>query len=59
MTDYLTIEPDTIRIFDLSVETKNINRALLSAEIEVSAISVIAGSLEDYFKTITGGHGIA
>ena len=59
LTDYMTIEPNTIRIFDLSVDTKNINRSFWEAGIEVAAISVNTGNLEEYFKAITGGYGIA
>jgi bacitracin transport system ATP-binding protein len=59
LTDYLTFEPDIIRIFDLSVDTKRINRAFIDAGIDVAAIYINADNLEDYFKSITGGRGIA
>jgi bacitracin transport system ATP-binding protein len=59
ITDYLVTEPQIIKIYDLSLETKRINRALIEASIDVSAISVNSGNLEEYFKSITGGAGIA
>ena len=57
-TDYLVSEA-RIKIFDLLIETRQVNRALLKADIDVDAISVNTGSLEEYFKSITGGEGIA
>jgi bacitracin transport system ATP-binding protein len=59
LTDFTAVEPNTIRIFDLSVETRIINRALLELGIEVDAISVNISNLEEHFKSITGGVGIA
>ena len=59
LTNYTTAEPDTIKIFDLSVDTRNINRTLIEAGVEVAAISISTENLEEHFKSITGGYGIA
>ena len=58
ITDYLVSEAH-IKIFDLAVETRQVNRAFLEANIDVDAISINSGNLEEYFKSITGGEGIA
>jgi len=57
--DYHISGTNRIKIFDLQVEPKTINRALSHASIDVDAISVQSANLEDYFKSITGGAGIA
>ena len=59
IADYQVVGIDTIKIFNLTVPTKDINRAFMDASIDVNAISLNKGSLEDYFKKITGGVGIA
>jgi len=59
MTNYQVVGLNTIKIFDLTAETKEINRELIKADIDVNDISIQAGNLEDYFKEITGGVGIA
>ena len=59
ITDYKISGTQSIQIFDLTNETKHINRALLDANIDVSTLNVQMGNLEDYFKSITGGVGIA
>jgi bacitracin transport system ATP-binding protein len=59
VSDYLVSDSQTIKIFDLSMETKLINRAFMNENIDVSTISITAGNLEEYFKTMTGGVGIA
>ena len=58
ITDYLVSEAQ-IRIFDLTIETSLINRAFLEASIDVNAIGINTGNLEEYFKSITGGKGVA
>lgn len=59
ITDYSISEPDTIRIFDFTLDTKDLNRELWKAGIEVHSIFINSGNLEEYFKSITGGNDIA
>jgi len=55
-----SIENDTdIRIYQPDVDLGEINRTLIMAEITVKELQKCNDSLEDYFKKITGGVGIA
>lgn len=54
-----TVEEEAFRIWDLSLGTTDINRALVRAGVEVAAIIRCQDTLEDHFKEITGGVGIA
>jgi len=57
--DY-SIENDTdIRIYQPDVDLGEINRSLVMAGITVKKLQECNNSLEDYFKKITGGVGIA
>ncbi len=54
------IEDDTsIRIYETDKDIAKINKVLTISNIEVSNIRNCNDSLEDYFKKITGGEGIA
>lgn len=57
--DHFTLEEDTIRIFDSVYSTLEINSRLFSAGFGVSEITMCRSSLEDHFKELTGGVGIA
>jgi len=59
ITNHVAVEPDTVKIFDVSLDTKVVNRSLMEAGIDVAAITINTGNLEEYFKSITGGEGIA
>ena len=50
---------DIIRIYDVSREPWQINRMLVENGIEVSILDLSVVSLEEHFKKITGGVGIA
>jgi bacitracin transport system ATP-binding protein len=55
-----TVESDnTIRIYEIHHGASAINRLFLESGVEVFALQTCNDSLEDYFKTITGGVGIA
>jgi len=55
-----SIENDTdIRIYQPDVDLGEINRTLVMADITVKELQECNDSLEDYFKKITGGVGIA
>lgn len=53
------VEEDAICIWELGHESAEINRALVKAGVDVSVIMHRRDTLEDYFKQITGGVGIA
>ncbi len=53
------VEEDAICIWEMTHESAAINRALVKAGVDVSVIMPRQDTLEDYFKQITGGVGIA
>lgn len=59
VTNY-TVEADrSIRIYEAGIDLVALNKALVAADTGVSTIQVCNDNLEDYFKKITGGVGIA
>ena len=55
-----SVEADNIiRIYEINNDSSHINRSLIEAGVDVSVLQINNGSLEDYFKKITGGVGIA
>ena len=52
-------ETAIIKIFNLKYSTLEINRQLFSAGFGVAEISMCRNSLEDHFRELTGGVGIA
>lgn len=59
LTNYTVDEGNTIKIFDLTFEPQTINHLLGQKGIEVSSLFIGSGNLEEHFRTITGGVGIA
>ncbi|MCM1992421.1 ABC transporter ATP-binding protein [Oceanirhabdus seepicola] len=59
ISDYLIDSDRTIRIYETDRNPAELNYALTTNNIDVSALQVCNDSLEDYFKKITGGEGIA
>ena len=59
MEDYRIMGNGCIQIFDTKIQTKEIVRFLAGRNIYVDAIQKCSDTLEDYFKRITGGEGIA
>ena len=57
--NYKVMQSDTIRIYDFSKEPQKVNRMLLENGIEVSKLGITVENLEEHFKMITGGVGIA
>ena len=57
--DSLLLQSGEIEIFDLKYSTLFINKELLSAGFDVMEIYICRSSLEDHFKSLTGGVGIA
>ena len=52
-------EASVIEIYDLKYDTLELNSRLFAAGFAVAEISKCQNSLEDYFKELTGGAGIA
>lgn len=48
-----------IMLYDTDVSVAEINRAFILNNIEVSESHLCEDTLEDYFKKVTGGEGIA
>ena len=59
INDYRIMRNGCIQIFDEGIQTKEIVRFLAGRNIYVDAINKCSDTLEDYFKRITGGEGIA
>ena len=49
----------TLRLLDLTLPVPSINRYFVENGIDISEVRVCEATLEDYFKKVTGGEGIA
>ena len=58
-TDYSVQDDHMLRLYDTSLDMAAVNKALMVQEIAVISSQLCNDSLEDYFKKITGGEGIA
>ncbi|KQY84362.1 bacitracin ABC transporter ATP-binding protein [Paenibacillus sp. Root52] len=56
---YSVDDDHTIRLFDTQTDIAQVNKALMLSDIDVSASQLCNDTLEDYFRKITGGEGIA
>lgn len=57
--DYSVQDEHTLRIYDTSLNMGEINKSLVMQNIIVTSSGICNDTLEDYFKKITGGEGIA
>ena len=57
--DYSVQDEHTLRIYDTSLDMGEINKTLILQDITVISSGLCNDTLEDYFKKITGGEGIA
>lgn len=57
--DYSVQDEQTIRLYDTSLDMAAVNKALVVQEVAVISSQLCNDTLEDYFKKITGGEGIA
>ncbi len=57
--NHFTVKDGTIFVHDLKYSTLDINQKLFSAGIGVSEITICRDNLENHFKELTGGIGIA
>ena len=59
-TRNFAVENDhSLRIYDTDLSVSAINRSFIENGLEVSEAHTCEDSLEDYFKHVTGGEGIA
>ena len=59
ITNYSVEDNNHIRIYSHGLDVAKINKSLVMNEISVISSQICNDSLEDYFKKITGGEGIA
>lgn len=59
LTNYQVDESGTIKIFDFTYEPQEINLLFGKSGIGVSSLFIGSGNLEEHFREITGGVGIA
>lgn len=59
LTDYCVEDSQFICIYSANVDVAEVNKILALNDIAVLGIQTCTDSLEDYFKKITGGEGIA
>lgn len=59
LKDYSVQNDQTLRLYDTSLDMAAVNKALMIQDISVISSQLCNDTLEDYFKIITGGEGIA
>ena len=59
LKDYSVQDEQTIRLYDTSLDMAAVNKALVVQDVAVISSQLCNDTLEDYFKKITGGEGIA
>ena len=59
LTDYSVQDDHTLRLYDASLDMGEVNKVLFMQDITVMGSLLCNDTLEDYFKKITGGEGIA
>lgn len=57
--DYSVQDEHTLRIYDTSLDIGSINKELVMQNVTVLSSGISNDTLEDYFRKITGGEGIA
>lgn len=59
LKDYSVQDDNTLRLYDTTLDMGAVNKALVVQDITVISSGLRNDTLEDYFKKITGGEGIA
>lgn len=59
LKDYSVQDGDTLRLYDTALDMGAVNKALVVQDVTVVSSGLRNDTLEDYFKKITGGEGIA
>ncbi len=57
--EYTVQDSHTLRLYNTALDMAEINKALMLENISVSSSQLCNDTLEDYFKKVTGGEGIA
>ena len=57
--DYSVQDDHTLRLYDTTLDIGEINKAFVMQNVTVTGSGLCNDTLEDYFKKITGGEGIA
>ena len=57
--EYSVQDAHTLHLFDTSLDMAAVNKALMLEDISVISSQLCNDTLEDYFKRVTGGEGIA
>lgn len=57
--DYAMQDEHTLRLYDTALDVAAINKFLVMQDVAVIGSQLCHDTLEDYFKEITGGVGIA
>lgn len=59
LKNYSVQDEHTLRVYETSLDIGEINRALIMENVTILSSGLCNDTLEDYFKKITGGKGIA
>lgn len=59
LRDYSVQDDHVLRLYDTSLDMGKINKALVMQNVTVISSQLCNDTLEDYFKKVTGGEGIA
>lgn len=59
LKEYSVKDDYTLQLYDISVDMAEINKTLMMENISVISSQLCNDTLEDYFKKVTGGEGIA
>ena len=59
LAEYSVQDESTLRLYDTGLDLAALNKALVLQDVAVLSSSVCNDTLEDYFKKVTGGEGIA
>lgn len=59
LKDYSVQDDHTLQIYDNSLDMASVNKALILGDVSVISSQLCNDTLEDYFRKITGGDGIA
>lgn len=57
--DFRLTDANNLYLYDMTLPVERINRSFVESGIEIQEVHLCEDTLEDYFKKITGGEGIA
>ncbi|MNV92897.1 hypothetical protein D3C71_1875310 [compost metagenome] len=59
LNNFKVLDHITVRIYDGGISQRDLNKALVLADVEIESISKKQHTLEDYFLQLIGGEGVA